>query len=286
MTRIRFRDEEPSVGSVVASLAVGALAGFAVGVVVAQKVGGISGLRARLRRGIAEYDEEREDYRHGHGSAYYDDSGSEDELEDEIGAADVALEEDVLEAFQTDEVLRERAIDIGAVGDGVIELTGSVDSESESRRASAVARSVPGVESVVNRLAVGDDADMDADEMDATNEPRGADEEPGEIETNEPLEGGRWEGNRIGTGRRRQGTSDERDRHADPKAELEDKWLDEQHAVQEAAGDLGGIAERRRRGKKPVKADRAEGGPIAPGGVPKGDHVADPEAGRDVNPNL
>lgn len=285
MTRIRFRDEEPSVGSVVASLAVGALAGFAVGVVVAQKVGGISGLRARLRRGFVEYDEEREDFRHGHGSAY-DDSGSDDELEDEIGAADMALEEDVLAAFQRDDVLRERAIDIGAVGDGVIELTGWVDSDAESRQASAVARSVPGVESVVNRLAVGDDADMDSDEMNAANEPREPSEEPGDLETNEPLDGGRWEGNRIGTGRRRQGTSEERDRHADPKAELEDKWLDEQHAVQEAAGDLGGIAERRRRGKKPPKADRTEGGPIAPGGVPKGDHVADPEAGRDVNPNL
>jgi hypothetical protein len=90
----------------------------------------------------------------------------------------------------------------------------------------------------------------------------------------------------MGTGRRRQGNSDEPDRHADPKPELEDRWLDEEHAIEEAAGDIGGTAERRRRTKKPLRADRTAGGPIAPGGVPKGDHVIDPEKGREVDPNI
>ncbi|HEU4642407.1 MAG TPA: BON domain-containing protein [Gemmatimonadaceae bacterium] len=278
MSRIRFREEEPSVGSVVASLAVGALAGFAVGVVVAQKVGGISGIRTRLRRGFAEHeDEEREEYRRGHEHAYVEEG--EDELVDDYVAA---LEERVLEAFQEDAVLRERAVDIGAIGAGVIELTGWVDSDDESQHATAVARGVPGVSSVVNRLSVGDEDAMDAAEFEETDAGRPNEDE---LDTNEPLAGGRWEGNRIGTGRRRQGTSDERDRHADPKPELEDKWLDERHAEQEAAGEIEGIAERRRRGKKSPRPDRTEGGPIAPGGVPKGDHVVDPEGARDVDPN-
>lgn len=284
MSRIRFRDEEPSVGSMVASLAVGALAGFAVGVVVAQKVGGISGIRARLRRRHAEHDdEEREAYRRGH--AYIE--AGEDELVDDYVAA---LEERVLEEFQEDAVLRERAIDIGAIGTGVIELTGWVDSDEESRHASAVARRVPGVSSVVNRLSVGDEDLIDDEDFERGETGRASGEAADETtddrtETNEPLAGGHWEGNRIGTGRRRQGTSDERDRHADPKPELEDKWLDERHAVEEAAGDIAGIAERRRRSKKTPKADRTGGGPIAPGGVPKGDHVVDPEAARDVDQN-
>lgn len=279
MSPIRYRDDEPSLGSVIAGLAVGALAGFTVGVIVAQKVGGISGIRTRLRSRFGAPGGEE------HGAFLHEpeeyEGVSEDELEEDFGASDAALEEDVLEAFQDDAVLRERAIDIGAIGDGVIELTGFVDSEAESRHAGAVARRVPGVESVVNRLSVGDETDMDASDIER--------EEPGDRgageETNEPIPGGVWEGQRVGTGRRRQGTSADADRHADPKPELESRWLDEQHAVEEAAGEIAGIAERRRRAKKPPKADRADGGPVAPGGVPKGDHVADPEGARDVDPN-
>jgi hypothetical protein len=40
--------------------------------------------------------------------------------------------------------------------------------------------------------------------------------------------------------------------------------------------DHAGIAERRHREMKSVKGDRTGGSPIAPTGVPKGDHVAEP----------
>jgi hypothetical protein len=44
------------------------------------------------------------------------------------------------------------------------------------------------------------------------------------------------------------------DRHADPKPVLEDKWLDEEHAIEEAAGPVEGIAERR--GRKSKKSEK------------------------------
>jgi hypothetical protein len=90
---------------------------------------------------------------------------------------------------------------------------------------------------------------------------------------------GRWEGQQVGTGRRRQGNSGEADRHADPKPELEDKWLGTDQALREAADDLEGIAERRQRGGE-AAGDRTGGAPVAPTGVPKADHVADPDAAK------
>src|ERR1700712_866526 len=52
MSYLRFRDEdESSVAGTVTSVLLGALAGFAVGMVVAQKVGGFRGLAEKLRRG-------------------------------------------------------------------------------------------------------------------------------------------------------------------------------------------------------------------------------------------
>src|SRR5918912_3287084 len=162
MSPIRYRDEEPSLGSTLTGIAVGALAGFAVGVVVAQKVGGISGIASRLRQRFASLEEGEE------GEAFEEEGEEyeEDELEDEFEAADVALEERVLEAFRNDPVLSERAIDIGAIGDGIIELSGWVDSDEEVELATTVARGTPGVTTVVNRLAVGDGEDMgEADEM-------------------------------------------------------------------------------------------------------------------------
>jgi hypothetical protein len=49
-------------------------------------------------------------------------------------------------------------------------------------------------------------------------------------------------------------------RHADPKPVLENKWLDEDHALEEAAGPIEGIAERRgRKAKKPDKPTSTNG---------------------------
>lgn len=262
MKRIRLHDDEPSVGSIAAGVTLGALAGFVVGVVVAQRVGGLSGLTSRIRDGLdtlihrgqdgieslagAEPDEDEGNYEDEYDDGEEADEGARD--------GDSALEERVLRAFRRDAILSERAIDIGAIGEGIIELSGWVETHEESEHAMAVTRTVPGIVTVVSRLFIGSDEqespDLDEDDLDD-----GA-----------PLPGGMWQGQRVGTGRRRQGNSGEVDRHADPKPVLEDKWLDEDHALEEAAGPIEGIAERR--GRKSKKADKPASADGEDSGVP------------------
>jgi hypothetical protein len=94
----------------------------------------------------------------------------EDEFEDEIeavgrdnGASEAArraedaakrLEARVLEELRNEPVLHTRSIEIAVVGDGVVELTGSVHAIDEISRAAAVVRGVPGVNMVLNRIEV------------------------------------------------------------------------------------------------------------------------------------
>jgi hypothetical protein len=255
MKRIRFQDDEPSFGDVATGVVLGALAGLIVGVVVAQRAGGISGLAVRIRERLGtlahpeDEEEESRGHAHAHHEGFHDEEDEEDFEDEEDLDPDSALEERVLHAFRRDAVLRERAIDIGAIGEGIIELSGWVETQDESEHAMSVTRSVAGIVTVVNRLFIG------ADEEDASD----LDEDELEGESNVPLPGGVWEGQRVGTGRRRQGNSGEMDRHADPKPVLEDKWLNEDHALDEAAGPIDGIAERRRGKKKSAEKPRPEG---------------------------
>jgi hypothetical protein len=257
MAPFRYHDEESSGSGLLLGI-VGAVAGLAVGVLLAERFGGVSGLSGRLRDrfglGRGEDDEGFEDEEFG--------EGEEDEF-------DETIESRVLEAFRNDPILSERAIDIGAIGDETIELSGWVNTEDEADHAVTVARGTPGVATVVNRLSIGEE-----EEMLEENAERVANGDPALTEA-------RWEGQRVGTGRRRQGTSDEADRHADPKPNLEERWLSESRALEAAADDTDGIAERRRSAKK-TKGDRTGGSPIAPTGVPKADHVKDPESATDV----
>ena len=172
----------------------------------------------------------------------------------------------MLEAFRNDPILAERAVDIGGIGDATIELAGWVNSDEEAEHAVTIARGVPGVDTVVNRIAIGEE------------EERLEDHARRFAEGDEAFTEARWEGRTVGTGRRRQGTSDEPDRHADPRVKLEERWTRTQTDLAAAAEDTTGIAERRHREKKPIKGDRTGGSPIAPTGVPKADHVAEPES--------
>lgn len=72
-----------------------------------------------------------------------------------------ALESRVLDAFRSERVLGNRAIEIAVVGEGVVELTGTVRSLDEVPRAAAVARRVPGVSMVLNRVDVGTGGHID-----------------------------------------------------------------------------------------------------------------------------
>ena len=256
--RFRYRDEESSSTSTILGVLAGAIGGFALGMYVAQRVGGIEGLTSKLRR--RKKGEPAAGVSTDHFDEYDElDDFSEDEIE---GDLDEGLEERVLEAYRNDPVLCERAVDIGSIGEGIIELAGWVDTEEEAEHAVTIARGVPGVDTVVNRLAIGSEEEQYADTMRA----RAA----GDPAFNER----HWESNTIGTGRRRQGSSDEVDRHADPKVDLESRWSRTDEAIRHAADETEGT--RRKSSAKPVRGDRTGGAPVAPTGVPKGDHVANP----------
>ncbi|HWG53837.1 MAG TPA: BON domain-containing protein [Gemmatimonadaceae bacterium] len=182
MSPIRYREDDPSLGGIILGLTVGTLAGFAVGVIVAQEAGGIPGVVKGLRRGLAVLEEEMHGADAlGEGDDEYGDDDLDDDLDDVeldeelddeefAGVADdssvddelapdatggMSLEEHVLDALEDDPVLSERAIDIGAIRDGVIELSGFVSTPEEADLAMRVVQRVAGVESVVNRLEVG-----------------------------------------------------------------------------------------------------------------------------------
>lgn len=76
------------------------------------------------------------------------------ELPDRSAPDPAALEARVLEAFLNDPTLQERAIDICAADGGVVELTGWVQASWEIGHALTLARGVPDVHRVVDRLAV------------------------------------------------------------------------------------------------------------------------------------
>jgi gas vesicle protein len=265
MSPFRYREEESSSTGTILGVLAGAVAGFAVGMIVAQRVGGFSGLKSKIARRGEQMRDSAQSIRDRYAAA--DDEEFEDYEEDELESPDYdeSLEERVLEAFRNDPVLAERAIDIGSISDAVIELAGWVEDEDEAQHAVTIARGVPGVDTVVNRIAIGD-------------EERRFEEAARRVREGDPsLTEAHWEsGARVGTGRRRQGTSDEPDRHANPKPVLEDRWSSADDAVRNAAEDIEGLAERRQRAKKGVRGDRAGGAPVAPTGVPKADHVANP----------
>ena len=159
-------------------VALGAAAGVALGMVIADRAGGISGLlrKAGVRRddprtgsgngqgGLpgwrrGENRSERFDEHGGRHDAYAFDRRSE--TSDDVRhlpvrhAPDEAeLEARVLEAFINDPILSERAIDICASATGTIELTGWVHDSGEIGHALTLARGVPDVSAVVDRLAV------------------------------------------------------------------------------------------------------------------------------------
>jgi hypothetical protein len=258
MASFRYRDRGPSGAGLALSVGAGALVGFIAGAFFAQRAGGIGALTEKLRGklgrgGAAETD-----------TAEYDLDEDEFDSEEEETYIGASLEENVLEAYMNDPILSERAVDIGEIGEGIIELAGWVETEEEAEHAVTLARGVVGVDTVVNRLNVGEEEEQLEENFERYSS------------GDDALNDARWDGQHVGTGQRRQGSSAEIDRHADPHTELLDKWLSEQAAVDNAADETSGIAERRTRAKKAQKGDRTGGAPIAPTGVPKSDHVAAP----------
>lgn len=113
------------------------------------------------------------------------------------------LEDQVVNALLEDETTSRCGIEVAAISSGVIELTGSVGTPSELRRAVEVTQGVDGVNTVVNRLEVG----MESSRMS---------ERQRRYEEGDPaLREQHWYGVGVGTGRRRQGASTDPERRDD-----------------------------------------------------------------------
>lgn len=164
MARLRFRARRSTSSNTILLLALGAVTGLALGVVLADRTGGIDGMTARLRRPRRAPRDDADDV-----DALPLAAGADDDHEDHddhdvdqptagFSAAlppdEDELESRVLEAFRNDPTLAVRAIDIGAIGDGIIELTGWVHSPEEVARALTLARGVPDVTHVMDRLTI------------------------------------------------------------------------------------------------------------------------------------
>src|SRR5919198_3067486 len=149
MSPFRYRDDDSTTGTTIASVLIGAVTGFAVGMYVAQRVGGLTGLKAGLTRRLRkdkggdvddrtarrpfERTDEFGDTENAETAAEEPElaTDADEEFDEDFNGMDATdddtvplLEERVLEAFNNDPILAERAIDIGAMGDGIIELAG------------------------------------------------------------------------------------------------------------------------------------------------------------------
>ena len=247
--RFGRRDEGMSTEKIV-FLSLGVAAGVAAGVFLAQKYGGFAAVGDRLRNRFGGGgDLEGEDHeRHRYNGQEYGDHDYDDGHDDfgELSPME-ELEERVLEAYRNDPILAERAIDIGAIDEGIIELTGWVHAADEATHAVTIARGTPGVETVVNRLAVREEEDRFDDYADHY--------EQGYDSFTES----QWNGQQRGIGRSRySGRASDPDRNPD------------------ALSDLEGFG---RSASPPSPGGETDGSPISPSGVPKGDHVKRPDEG-------
>lgn len=142
----------------------------------------------------------------------------------------VGLEDAVLNAYLGDDTLRDCGIDVGAISRGIVELSGSVWTRDQAHRAVSVARSVPGVETVVNR--------MEIEEVRERLHPRDDFDEGMEMS-------GEWTGHQSGMGSRRQGEDTEPNRPDDSHVMREDsleqadrsQFADEGYYNQPRVGD-------------------------------------------------
>jgi hypothetical protein len=115
-----------------------------------------------------------------------------------------SLEKRVIRGLRSHTTTREQAIDVEAVGAGVIELSGYVDNEELAREVVELVDRIPGVHAVFNRL--------DIRSVEARLQQNRA--------KTSSREGTRWYGGSVGIGRRRQSPATDparRDDHTDLK---------------------------------------------------------------------
>ena len=102
------------------------------------------------------------------------------------------LEERIIDVLGKDPVMVERGVEVSALADGIVELSGAVRDEAEARLAVDLAQRVNGVHTVLNRL------DLETEERHLRETRRRYDDgDPALHETH-------WYGLRVGIGTRRQ----------------------------------------------------------------------------------
>ncbi|MGH7554758.1 MAG: BON domain-containing protein [Longimicrobiales bacterium] len=102
------------------------------------------------------------------------------------------IEDATVGALRQDTVAGNRAIEVAALGNGIIELTGVVRDLGEAHHAVDIAQRVDGVHTVINRMTLGD---VEKHLADTRERKRAGDPQ---------LEETQWYGMNVGTGRRRQ----------------------------------------------------------------------------------
>jgi hypothetical protein len=115
-----------------------------------------------------------------------------------------ALEKRVIRALRGKSSTRDQSVDVEALGAGVVELSGYVDTEEHAREVVELVDRVPGVHAVFNRLDV-----RSVETRLQKNRSRAS-----------SREGTRWYGGSVGIGRRRQNPATDpqrRDDHTDLK---------------------------------------------------------------------
>jgi hypothetical protein len=211
MWEFRERDDEFS-GQDAAVFALGAVGGLALGLLLSSRlkaparVKALGGEIGRRARGVASR------LRPGRLQRA---PGEQSEL--------TGLEDAVIEAFLGDTLLSDRAIDVGAVSRGIVELSGTVWTEEEAQLAVRLARRVPGVDTVVNRMEVED-----------TRRRRPAARDYGDAGDATPVS--EWQGRTSGMGRRRQGNQTEPDRSDDSRHQRERALKQADHDQFESEG--------------------------------------------------
>lgn len=164
--------------------------------------------------------------------------------------------QDVAAALGRDPKLSRRQIEVDAIAEGVVELTGSVQDRSESERAMGVAQATTGVFTVVNRLSI-----LDEETHQEDTRRRWKDGAP-------DLRERHHYGMGVGMGTRRQSPTTDPDRPSD-KQKLVDRELDVAN-VEDAPED----------GPNPISgAEAVESADVKPG-----DERAIREAGLDASP--
>jgi hypothetical protein len=200
----RDRDDDDGRGGDALMIALGAAGGLVLGMLLAQ---GVQAPPEPVRQAGARLRERARGMAGSFGPGRLRRPGGEMD-------ALAALEDTVLDAFLADPVLSERGIDVGCISRGIVELSGSVYSLEEWERAVRLARRLPGVDTVVNRMDV---------------DPAGNARWEGHM-------AGEWTGRQVGMGQRRQ--SEETDPGADDSQHLREVALEQSDRDQYEDEDL------------------------------------------------